>query len=83
MPSDSPPPHAPRPAHGPDHHVLPHRGEPRPDPFAVEGDHKTMRPNAHPEESGTGSDGWTAAKGAVLFILGAAVVALLLYSLLA
>jgi len=82
MPND-PPVHAPRPEHGPDHHVLPRPIEARPDPFAVEGDHKVMRPNSHPEESGTGGDGWAAAKSGLLFILGAAVVAWLLYSLLA
>jgi hypothetical protein len=94
MPNETPP-HAPSPSQGtsqgtsrgPAHHVLPHSlpegAAARHDPFAVEGDHKIMRPNSHPEESGTGGDGWTAAKGAVLFVLGAAVVALLLYSLLA
>jgi hypothetical protein len=82
MPNDTPP-HALRPDHGPDRHVVPHPVEARPDPFAVEGDHKAMRPNAHPEEAGDTGDGWAAAKGAVLFVLGAALVAWLLYTLLA
>ena len=79
---DNPGPHAPRPDRGPLRHILPRAWKRRPDPFSAPGDHKPMRDNAHPEERGDSGDGWTAVRGAVVFILGAAVVTWVLITLL-
>lgn len=82
MPSDDQGLHAERPARKPLRHILPRRWQRRPDPFVATDETRAVLSNAKPEETRSGSDGWAAAKGALLFILGAALVTWVLITLL-
>ncbi|MGG5808067.1 hypothetical protein [Falsiroseomonas sp. CW058] len=80
MTGDSPP-HAARPDHPPAAHRIPEAWDRKPDPFARTQGHTPEPTTALPGE-GQAGDRWAAVKSGLLFVLGAALLAWMLISLL-